>query len=87
MSLVPRALTRRRFHIQMMMKTGSCLGGIALLTVADSATAQGADSTTSPSRTLAVWTAVAKDQPLNTRAGQTRDRDLYLFGGRARAGC
>jgi hypothetical protein len=37
-----------------------------------------------PAPTFAVWTAFAGNEPLNTRIGNTNDRDLLLIGVRAR---
>ena len=37
-----------------------------------------------PAPTFAVWTAFAGNEPLNTRIGDTNDRDLLLVGVRAR---
>ena len=34
-------------------------------------------------RSVGVWSAVARDEPLRTRLGHTHDRDLYIVGVRA----
>jgi hypothetical protein len=57
--------------------------GVALLS-AMTVHAQDGQSVRRPPPTLAVWTAFAGNEPLNTRIGDTNDRDLFLAGLRAR---
>lgn len=66
---------RRNVHIlSPTLLTAACLATIAMMLPDTVAHAQGA------SRTVSAWVAVARNQPLKTRAGETNDRDLYFAG-------
>ena len=39
-----------------------------------------AAETARPPRTVTIWTAFGRDEPLWMRTGRTHDRDLYLVG-------
>ena len=57
---------------------------IALLVCAMTAHAQDGRLAGRPAPTFSVWTAFAGNERLNTRIGDTNDRDLFLIGVRAR---
>ncbi len=65
-------------------RTAVCVAAMAIVLSTGTAGAQDPESITLARRTIGVWTAIARDQPLETRAGDTRDRDLYFVGVRAR---
>lgn len=76
--------TERRYHTQApelrALRAAVCLGGAASLLSGATARAQRPSTAPHSARTLAVWTALARDQPLKTRLRPTRDRDLYILG-------
>lgn len=53
---------------------------VAVAALPWSATRAQESSRASEGRTLAVWSAVARNEPLKTRLGHTHDRDLYIAG-------
>lgn len=57
---------------------------VALLMSATTVRAQDGLPAGRPPPTFAVWSAFAGNEPLNTRIGDTNDRDLFLVGVRAR---
>lgn len=65
-------------------KTALYVAGMAIVFSGGAAGAQHSESITLPKRTMGVWTAIARDQPLETREGKTHDRDLYFVGVRVR---
>ena len=60
------------------------VASVALLVSATTIHAQDGQPAGRPLPTFAVWTAFAGNEPLNTRIGDTDDRDLFLIGLRAR---
>ena len=60
------------------------VAGVALLVSATTIHAQDGQPAGRTPPTFAVWTAFAGNEPLNTRIGDTNDRDLFLIGLRAR---
>lgn len=66
------------------LRRGFCLAITTPFIFPGIAQGQRHEPTTPPLRTFVVWSAGARNEPLNTRVGWTHDRDLYIVGLRVR---
>jgi hypothetical protein len=86
MSSAPLASTHSHLRPfpRLTLRLGVCLAMIMSLASSGIAQDQPPDAATHPRRTFVVWSAGARNEPLNTRVGWTHDRDLYMVGLRGR---